>query len=113
MAANSNPARGEVAFTLAGQAFRLVATAENVAALESETVALGLRDIIARLNAVNLATIRLGLVLLDADEREAAERKMKALSLPDLVAAGDKVVAALLFGLQRGNAPGAAASKSA
>jgi hypothetical protein len=112
MAADSNPARGEVSVTIGAQAFKLRATAESVAALEKETGALGLRDIVARLDAVNLATIRAGLILFDADERAAAERKVDKLGLADLVKAGEPLVAALMFGLQKANPPGATGTKN-
>ena len=112
MVGNSNPARGEVAVTLAGQAFNLVATAANVAALEAETAAAGLRDIIARLNAMHIGTIRLGLILLDAADREAAARKADKVALADYPAAGEAVTRALLFGLTSGNPIGAKGTKT-
>ncbi len=103
MAPSLNPARGEVEFRAAGQSFRLAATAASVAALEARVGALGLRDLLARLNAVNLATIRAGLICLDAAPAEEAERKVDKLGLPDLVAAANELAQALLFGLKRGN----------
>jgi hypothetical protein len=103
MAPATNAARGEVAFAAAGQSFKLTATAESVAALEAAVNALGLRDLIRRVNDVNLATVRAGLIYLDAAAEELARKKVAKLALPDLVDAATPLAAALLFGMQRGN----------
>lgn len=108
-----NLARGEVPFAAAGQSFRLVATAANVAALEASTGAIGMRDLIVRLNAVHLATITAGLICLDTAPKDEAERKAAKLELPDLVEAANALATALLFGLKRGNGTAATANKTA
>ena len=103
MATDTNPARGEVSFTAAGQSFKLTAHADAVAAIEAEVGALGLRDLVRRINDVNLATVKAGLVFMDADKEAVARKKVAKLKLPDLVDAATALASALLFGMQRGN----------
>jgi hypothetical protein len=104
----ANPARGEVAFSRAGQSFVLCATARAVAAIETQLGAAGLDDILARLRKASVVTIRTALMHLDvsakgedAQERlQAAAVKVEKLPLGAIVAAGGPIVDALTFGLK-------------
>jgi hypothetical protein len=101
-----NPARGEFAFTAAGQSFRLVATAANLAALEVQSGAYGFREIVRRLNALSLHTIRAALVCMDATAVNEVEvsAKVSQLGTNDLIKAAWPIVQAISFEL--GGPPG-------
>jgi hypothetical protein len=97
-----NPGRGEVEFAAAGQTFRLIATAENLAALEVRSGAFGFREIVRRLEARSLHTIRMALICMDelaADEADALV-KVSKLNMNDCFKAGISVVQAIVFQLE-------------
>jgi len=106
--APANPARGEVPFSRAGQSFVLVASARAVAAIETQLGAAGLDDILRRLRAASIVTIRTALMHLDVSAKgedpqerlRAAAAKVEKLPLGAIVAVGEKVVDALTFGLK-------------
>lgn len=101
-----NPGRGEFPFEAAGQKFRLVATAENLAALEVMSGSYGFRELILKLNGRSLHVIRSALMCMDdlaKDETEAAAKVAK-LTIKDVLAAGIPIVQAISF--QLGGPPG-------
>jgi hypothetical protein len=96
-----NQARGEVPFEAAGQKFVLVATAENLAALEVQSGAYGFKEIVRRLEGQSLHTVRQALMCMDkaVSDPVVALKKVKKLNTHDLIRAGTAVTRAIMFEL--------------
>lgn len=97
-----NPGRGEVEFSAAGQSFRLVATAANIAALEVRSGAFSFLEIVRRLHGRSIQLTISALICFDelSESHNEASYKVARLSPSDILKAGTAVVEAINFQLE-------------